>query len=92
MVCMAVINQYYPYNPINDTLVEKPQYISELVDILDCVTLLGLPFLLLLALLSSGLGLAKNFTLNKFLLNTAALAMVVAALFYCGTLFLEGFD
>ena len=92
MVCMAVINQYYPYNPIDDTLVKKPQYIRELIDILDCFTLLGLPFLLLLVLLNTGFGLSKKFTLNSLLLNVAALLIVIAALLYCSTLFLEGFN
>jgi hypothetical protein len=89
---MAVINHYYPYRPLNDILVNTPQYINGLNDILGFFVMLGLPFLLLLVLLNAGLGLAKKLTLNKVLLNLIPLVSVAIALLYCGALFLESFD
>jgi hypothetical protein len=85
---MAVIDYYYPYKRLDDTLLQYPQYINKLYSFV----ILVLPVLLLVVLLNAGLELAKKFIFSKLLLHLVALVTIVAAMIYCGMLFFEGYD
>jgi hypothetical protein len=92
IVSMAVINSCYPYARTNDTLLATPSYIHEINNVIGFIVLLGLPFVLLVVILNAGLGLARQFTINRLLLYSATAGALVATLLYCGSFLLESFD